>query len=373
MAETETATEGTFALEGIETLDLIGTEEKPKEETKEVAEEKASPSAEESSDTPPDETSSFLDAMHKAMGEEEEPKKEEKEPETEPEVEADSKESRSAKDFKKVKEDRDNARRELDELKSKLTDLEDSNVDGVLKELKEERDDLSQRLKLAAIERHPKFQKEFENKVASIIGRAKKLVGAENADRVADLLVMVDSEYRGNSLEEIMLELTTTKQAQLGALLSSIEEVKSNREEALANADETYNKMMADQDAQRENLMADSNKLFDDVAKEANNLEVFQTREGDNDWNSDVSGRLNVARSIFSGENEPRELAKASLWAAAAPKYRELLVAQMELNRRLRQQVKEQGGATPSMSATGEGKTPEKADFMDTMSELMGA
>ena len=39
----ETATEETFALEGIEAVDLGETGEKPKEETKEIAEEETPP------------------------------------------------------------------------------------------------------------------------------------------------------------------------------------------------------------------------------------------------------------------------------------------------------------------------------------------
>ena len=197
-------------------------------------------------------------------------------------------------------------------------------------------------------------------------------MGAENESRIADLMVMGDSEYKSNSLEEVILELPTTKQAQLGALLSSMEEVRADRESALLNADETYKRLVSEQEAQRESAMDESNKLFDEVAREAGNLEVFQTREDDDEWNSDVSSRLDAARSIFSGENDPRELARASLWAASAPKYRELLVTQMELNRRLRQQVKEQGGATPSVGSAKESTSGKNENFMDAMSQLMG-
>ena len=79
-----------------------------------------------------------------------------------------------------------------------------------------------------------------------------------------------------------------------------------------------------------------------------------------------------MARSIFSGENDPKELARASLWAAAAPKYRELLVQQIELNRRLRKQLGDQGGANPSVDSNGGGAKSEPKDFITAFNEAMG-
>lgn len=370
----------TLEMGSVETLELPpeennDTPEPNSEENAQSVDDSSTDSAEDSSPEP----ASFLDAMKKAMdGEDIDPKEakgEDPQPEPEPEPEpepTDTKQSRSSSDFKKIKTERDNAKRELDELKAKLENLENSDVDNVLESLTKERDDLSQRLQLAAIERHPKFQQEYESKISGIVERAKKLVGAEQGDRVADLLTMRDSDYRSNALEEVMLELPTAKQAQLGAMLASVEEVRAARENALTNSEETYQKLMADQASQREAALAETNKTFDTVLGEAGHLEIFQTRDDDEGWNNEVSERVNLARNIFSGENEPQELARASLWAAAGPAYRELLASQIELNRRLRQQLKEQSGATPAVaSGTGNKGASEPKSFIDTMDELM--
>ena len=242
-----------------------------------------------------------------------------------------------------------------------------------MEQLKTERDDLSQRLKLAAIERHPKFQKEFQSKVDGITEQAKRVVGADSADRVAELLQQADSEYRANALEEIMLELSTTKQAQLGSLLTRMDEVRYERAAALENADSTYQSMLAEQNQQHEAQLTETNKLFDNVLNDASKLEVFASRDGDDSWNTEVKQRVDMARSIFSGENDPQELARASLWAAAAPKYRELLVQQIELNRRLQKQLGEQGSANPSVGGGGSGETKQKSpDFVTAFTEAMG-
>ena len=364
--------EDTFTMEDVEAIDIAETPEtEAKEETPKA--EKTETKADE--EPQPEGLKSFADAFNEALkdGEVELETKEPDEAVKEPEATAEEpKESRSSSDFKKIKEERDNANRELDELKSKLEKLDDSDVNNIMEQLKSERDDLSQRLKLAAIERHPKFQQEFQTKVDSIAEQAKKIVGEENASRVAELIQMNESEYRNNSLDEVMDMLSTTKQAQLGALLTRMDEVKYERANALENAEQTYQQMMQDQARQREAQLVETNKLFDGVLGEASKLEVFSQRDGDDAWNGDVKQRVDMARSIFSGENDPKELARASLWAAAAPKYRELLVQQIELNRRLRKQLGDQGGANPSVDSNGGGAKSEPKDFITAFNEAMG-
>ena len=366
--------EDTFTMADVEAINLETPEPSaPAEEAKAADTEPKG----EAGESAPEGLKSFAEAFNEALADDkvELPEEAEKEPEKaaeEPEQATETKESRSSSDFKKVKEDRDNARRELEELKSKLSDLENSDVDNIMEQLKTERDDLSQRLKLAAIERHPKFQKEFQSKVDGVIEQAKRIVGSENADRVAELMQMGESEYRNNSLDEMMMELSTTKQAQLGSLLTRIDEVRYERASALENAEQTYQQMMADQAKQHEAQLAETHKLFDNVVSEASNLEVFANRDGDDSWNAEVKERVDMARGIFSGENDPQELARASLWAAAGPKYRELLVQQIELNRRLQKQLGDQGEANPSVSSNGGPKKEAPKDFITAFNEAMG-
>ena len=242
-----------------------------------------------------------------------------------------------------------------------------------MEKLKTERDDLDQRLKLAAIERHPKFQQEFQAKVDGITEQAKRVVGTESADRIAELIQQTDSEHRSNAIEEVMLELSTTKQAQLGSLLTRMDEVRYERAAALENAESTYQGMMADQQKQHEAQLAETHKLFDGVLDDASKLEVFAKRDGDDSWNGEVKERVDMARSIFSGENDPAELARASLWAAAGPKYRELLINQIELTRRLQKQLGDQGSANPSVSSGGDKAKAEVQDFATAFKEAMAS
>ena len=364
------AEEKVFTLEDIDQLDIETSQPAEAAETEPAQE--AAP-VEASDDKP----TSFIDAFKKsADGDEteEEPKAETKE-EPKAEVSTDEPASPSSKHFKALKAERDTARTELEQLKEKLSSLENSDVDNVMESLTKERDDLSQRLRLASIERHPEFQKKYQDRIGHILDQAQKTVPEEYKSRIGDLLLMDESEYRTQSLEEVFVELPTSQQAKMGALMARMDEVMTERADALSNAGDTYQALMANQAQQQEAHIADSNKLFDEVSSQASKvLEVFQTREGDDDWNNEVSSRINSARGIFTGDNDPKELASASMWAAAGPKYRELLGVQIELNRRLQAQIEEQSGATPSVSG-GSGSTEGEASdkgFLNHVHELMG-
>jgi hypothetical protein len=361
-------------MDGLDTLTL----EEVTETVGPVAEEtqpepKPKPEPKPDSDAEP---TSFLDAMSASLEDADgDPPAKVEEPEPEPKAEDPAPtESRSSKDFKKIKEDRDNTRRELDSLKEKLSGLENSDVNDALKSVKEERDSLSDQLRLAAIERHPQFQRDYEAKIENAVAQAKKLAPEGAETRLAELVKAEESQHRANGLEEIMVELTTTEQAKLGALLARVDEVRGERESALADADSTYQRLMATETERREAHLSDTNKVFDTVAKKASdNLELYQLRDGDEAWNSEVQQRVETARNIFGGDNDAGSLAEASLWAATGPKYRELLGEVMEVNRRLREQLKEQSGASPAVASGGGGsESKEQKSFIDAVNESMG-
>lgn len=321
------------------------------------------------------ETTSFADAFKRATGEAAPVAEKKPEPDREADGEAgESRLSRSASDFKKLKSDRDNARKELDELKSKLSELEDSNVNVVLEDVQRERDELSKRLRVTNIERHPDFERKYSAKINAAVEQAKGVVGEENAERIEKLLKMDDSEHRTNALEDLFGELSTSKSAVMGAIIQRVGEVNSERAGALADSETTYAEMVAQQRQAREATVASSDAVFSDVMKEASGIELFQPRDGDDEWNREIDSRVAQAKRIFSGDNDQHELARASFWAASGPKYRELLADSIEINRRLREQLGNVNGATPSVtsSSQGDGTPVKEKGFMEHFNELTG-
>jgi len=350
----------------VEPLDLGDTavaEESPPEQAAEAKEPEAS------SDEP--EPTSFIEAFKSAQTDEE-PTKEPAKAADKAELEIEAKESRSAKDFKLIKEERDNIRRELDAVKDELTGFKSTDQSASLKALEAERDDLSSRLKASSLERSPEFQNYYQTKINGIMEQIKSAAG-EHGERAAQLTSMPDSEWRTSGLEEVFAELPASQQARMGALMARLDELNAEKTEQLSNADQAYDAMLSGQNAEQDQRVEASRKVFEEVASEAGALEVFQNRDDDDGWNAGVAEMRDTAKNIFLGESTEKELARASLWAAAAPKYRELLAGQMELNKRLQNQIKELQGATPSVDAESASSAPaEEKDFITTFMEHQG-
>ena len=358
-----------------EKLSIDNLEELPVEGLVEENTQEQAPEAEPTSESAP---TDFLKAINKAIGVEEEaeakpeaekePEAAEPEAEPEPEVKEESL-SPSAKNFKKIKEDRDNARREIEQLKQKLGEGDNT---AELEQIQKERDELSEQLKLTAIERHPEFRRKFEQRASKLIETAKGMVGGGLDEKIVQVMFMAEGDGRTEEMDNIFAELPVSKQARLANVIQEMDELQEERLEALNNANATY-EALAENDRQTRVGFVDANQqLFDDVAVRAQNLEFYRTKEGDEEWNQGVQDRLNLARNIYTGSASGEELVLASLWAAQAPAAREALATQVEINRRLKAQIKEMQGATPSVTADADdSKAGTDQGFLKTLHGFM--
>jgi hypothetical protein len=352
----------TFTMEDVEALQLEGAPETTDETAGEAKKE---------------EPASFLDSFKKAKGEAEgtlEPEAAREEPEPEAsEVDESTPESRSASDFKLIKSERDDARKKMIELEAKLKDAADSDTGDLLKEAQDENRTLSEQLRISSIERHPEFIKKYDTKIGQIVSNAQATVGEHNARRIQELLLMEDNDMRNEGIEQIFSELSPANTAKLGAFLAQVDNVKAERVAALVNHEDSYNALRANEDARHDAHLAKSNELFDKVLAEATgNLEIYKPREGEDEWNGEVSERINQARQIFCGESNATQMARASLWAAAGPMYRDLLIKQSELNRRLQSQVSGGDSANPTLGGTEATEGVDSKSFMEVFGEHSG-
>ena len=261
------------------------------------------------------------------------------------------KSTKAAEAFRKIKAEREALAKEVEQLrKSGDTGKE---YESKLKELQQERETLSERLRLLDIERHPDFVKKYESKLSSVMDNIKSTVGSEG-DRMVALLKSPDSEYRNLQLDEIIEGLSPAKRAKLGALIVRQEEIMSERNSEIELAKKDYDSVVSKYKKETDDNSAEalqrSESVWNDISSNARALEVFETRDGDEEWNGEVNQRLSLARQIFNGENSEEDLAKAALWAASAPKYRELLYAQVEVNKRLQAELTRIKGASPEMT-----------------------
>lgn len=291
------------------------------------------------------------------------------------------KSTKAAEAFKKIKAEREELAKQVEELKKgKSTN---PNFENELKQLQEEREILSERLRLLDIERHPDFIKKYETKINSVTESIKGMMGTDG-DRLMSLLKSPESDYRNSQIDDLVDGLTPSKKAKLGALIVKYEEVNAERSQELSEAKSDYERVASQYKQQFEDNSKEaierSNNVWKSVSENARALEIFEPRENDDSWNKEISDRMQLAQQIFNGENSEEDLAKAALWAAAAPKYRELLYAQVEVNKRLQAELAKYRKAEPGVQTKASGlsgstpasSNPNSSDFIANFMKSMG-
>ena len=280
------------------------------------------------------------------------------------------KSTKAADAFRKIKEEKAQLAKQLDELKAGKT--ANPNFEAQLKTLQEERDALSERVRLLDIERHPEFVKKYEGKINGVFESVKGLVGTDG-ERLVGLLKSPESDYRNSQIDDIVEGLSPSKKAKLGALIVRYEEINGERaaemSEAKSDYDAIISKYQQDNEQGTRAALESANKTWAKVSENARALEIFEPREGDEEWNGELNQRLSLAQQIFNGENSEEDLAKAALWAAAAPKYRELLYSQVEVNKRLQAELAKYRGSEPGVSSKATNPGFKSANVNNAKSE----
>ena len=280
------------------------------------------------------------------------------------------KSTKAADAFRKIKEEKAQLSKQLEQFKAGKS--LSSNSEAQLKTLQEERDALSERVRLLDIERHPEFVKKYEGKITGVFESMKTLVGTDG-DRLVGLLKSPENDYRNSQIDDIVENLSSAKRAKLGALIVKYDEINGEKSAEMSEAKADYDSIISKYQQENEQgtraALESANKTWTKVSENARALEIFEPRENDEEWNTELSGRLSLAQQIFNGENSEEDLAKAALWAAAAPKYRELLYSQVEVNKRLKAELAKLRGSEPGVSSRATNPGFKSANTSNAKSE----
>lgn len=231
------------------------------------------------------------------------------------------KEFRQARDAKVA--ERDARIKELEENLAKASSAAAPVLDAKeLESLKQERDQLSQRLQVIAVERHPKFEAYFKNKTDAQLQLAKNIVGAENAEAIEKALSIQDPELRTERIESLLADLPRSAQWQMGGIMNSLEQIRMERQAEIARAGESYKELVEKDQKSAAERRSMLEKTFDSAVAKAQSKEdglpMFQFRDGDDAWNADVKKRIDTARAILLGQHaNPEHLVTAALNAMA--------------------------------------------------------
>lgn len=333
--------------------------------------------------------SSMADAFKQAMGndpvpptEEEtlaEPEKTTSSPAEEAAVE-EQKESRSSKDFKLIKQERDEARKRNEEMSARISELEEKSLNTEeFDRLKAEHEELSELVSVSNLERHPKFKKQFVEPINSQIERAATYVPEESRQELTRILKMAATPKRADALDELTSDLPASRQAYIQSAVNRIDEIAHERDAQIENSKNSYQQMIAEEQAGTEAEQAKRNKAlegsFSAMLKQAqDNIPIYQSREGDDEWNAGVQERVNLARRILMEQNSFEDAATAALWAASGGALVEQNAGLVEHNRRLQAEINKLKGAEPDASGAssgGEVNTVRSSSFSDkVMGEL---
>ena len=84
------------------------------------------------------------------------------------------------------------------------------------------------------------------------------------------------------------------------------------------------------------------------LAEAQDNVPMYQLREGDEEWNTGVRERVQLAKKILLEQNSFEDAATAALWAASGGALLEQNAALTEHNRRMNAELEKLKGAEPS-------------------------
>lgn len=316
-------------------------------------------------------------------------RKEEPAPQPTPEapLPAEIRSGAAAEHFKKLAALRDAEKLRADELEAKakaleteLTRAKERAVDSERMELlKKENEELNRVVQTLEVTEHPKFKAYFGGKEKAISEKIMAAAGPEVGRVVLDLLKMPDTQERANALTEAIEKLPIWNQGKVTNYAIQSDELRSEKEQAIAESAKARESLVQEKQQTEQARKQELDRTFAHVLAFAQDpkqgLEVLSPKDGDEAHNAAVRAAVEQARSIFDGRLPAEDLARAAMWAAAAPMYRQAVFDQAALIRRLEDQVKSLTAVQPGLS--GKQGSPEPpasptgSAFMDKFNAAM--
>jgi hypothetical protein len=192
-----------------------------------------------------------------------------------------------------------------------------------VKTLQQERDEYLSKLEAVAAERSPRFQAQFQPRIDSALQLAKGAVGPAQAQTVEQIFGMQDSEYRTQLINDVSSNLTDFQKGKFFNSIAEIDRVQGEKAALTSRGSEVWkqwqeeDRQVRDQQTAQAKQIADS--AFDAELADWKASEFFGAKEGNPTHNQAVQQRIETAKSIFNGNMDYGQLARATLWASLGP------------------------------------------------------
>lgn len=293
---------------------------------------------------------------------------------------SDFKPGTKAEQWSKLKESKKAAEGEVESYKKQIEDLRtklsSQPKSDDLEALKRERDEavkdrneIADRLKSVAIERHPETEKKYNARMQSALELGKAAVTVDQADRVAKLLVQPDSEARTAALDEILESSTPMRRARLERAIIDVDSTFRDYREEVQNSRQNWAKIQEQKSNEQNSVKSQREEALNSVlaqwSDKEKGLAIFNAEDAEG--KSAVQGAKSLARDMaVSFESfSPVERAKASAWAAAAPLILRDNLAKTEHIAKLEAELEGLRSGHPGGDVSGASEQPEGGEKKD--------
>lgn len=264
-------------------------------------------------------------------------------------------------DWTRATEARKQLKTRVKELEAELGKLKGRTVGSSIdpteyETLKKSKQELEDQVQSIAIERSPKFQAWYRQEYETIREVAKGISSA-HAAQIEKVLDLPSGKQRMAEVDKLTEELSTGQVTALNVALMDVDKLNYRKNDIVTKQRDAWISQQREAESQQkqaeEGRKKEWEKSFQDVyASAAENLPIYQEREGDEDWNKQVKQNLALAKRVFNGEDmTPTDLAKTALWAAAAPTLLRTLAATQQENAKLLKELEGFRGAMPNPRA----------------------
>lgn len=183
--------------------------------------------------------------------------------------------------------------------------------------------ELDERLKLVAVEKHPDFERYFKGKTDEQMDLAGKIVPIEKADRVKKILALQSGEWRDSQIEELLSDMTTMQQSRFGAVVNALDRLEIEKGNEISNYSARYQQLRESEKSKSEQTRTANAARVKSVVEATRaklaDSPAYQKRDGDEAWNKEVEGRFNVAQALIDGKVSVEQGVEAAYHAAAFP------------------------------------------------------
>ena len=279
--------------------------------------------------------------------------------------------------WEKLHAAKDHWQKQAQEYEKKLAEAQQATVKSDpelakrLEVLQGERDNLLARLEAVAVEKSPRFEAAFKPRQEAAVAQAKAAVGPEKAQLIEQVLQMPESVYRDQQIDAILTDLGPgVRGAKLAQAVADLDRVAAERHALAQRGSDVYKQWQSEEQAalqrQQQEREQQATRIFD--------AELTAWRE---------AGYLNdgqevaLAKSVFSGQADYQDAARASIWAVAGPKLAAQAMAHQKRVAELEAEVAKLRSVQPGTASDagsqmpGGDEMPEGLSYSDAIARLV--